>query len=88
MKEKLIHCHKRSLSDLSHINQTVNVDEVSLFKSSPEQFWTILVSAENLVDVFKVAIFYSNSKPNPLDDFLANFFNEAKILKNDGFVIT
>ena len=69
MKEQLIPFHKESLSDLSHINLIVNVDGVPLFKSSQQEFWPILVSVENLVDVFIVAIFYGNSKPNPLNDF-------------------
>ena len=73
---------------MSHINLIVNVDGVTLFKSSPQQFWTILVSVENLVDVFIVSIFYGNSKLNPLNDFLADFINEVKILKNDGLVVT
>ena len=88
MKEKLIHFHKESLSNLSHINLIVNVNGVPLFKSSPQQFWPILVSVENLVDVFIVPIFYGNFKPNPLDDFLADFINEVKVLKNDGLVVT
>ena len=88
MKEQLIHFHKESLSHLSHINLIVNVDGVPLFKSSQQQFWSILVFVENLVDVFIVAIFYGNSKPNPLNDFLADFINEMKILKNDDLVIT
>ena len=45
------------------------MDGVPLFKSSQQEFWPILVSVENLVDVFIVAIFYGNSKPNPLNDF-------------------
>ena len=57
MKGQLIHLHKESLSDLSHINLIVNVDGVPLFKSSSQQFWPNLVSVENLVDVFIVAIF-------------------------------
>ena len=69
MKEQLIHFHKESLSHLSHINLIVNVDGVPLFKSSSQQFWPILVSVENLDDEFIVAIFYGNSKPNPLNDF-------------------
>ena len=60
MKEQLIHFHKESLSDLSHINLIVNADGVPLFKSSPQQFWPILVSVENLVDVSSAAIFYGN----------------------------
>ena len=88
MKEKLMHCHKEVISELSHINQIVNVDEVSLFKSSPQQFWPILDSAENLVDVLTIAIFYGNSKPNLLEDFLADFINEAQILKNDDILVT
>ena len=88
MKEQLIHFHKESLSNLSHINLIVNVDGVPLFKSSPRQFWPILVSIENLVHVFIVAIFYGNPKPNSLNDFLADFINEAKVLKNDGLVVT
>ena len=64
------------------------MDGVPLFKSSQQEFWPILVSVENLVDVFIVAIFYGNSKPNPLNDFLADFINEVEILKNDGLVIT
>ena len=88
MKKQLIHFHKESLSDLLHINLIVNVDGVPLFKSSPQQFWPILASVENLVDVFIVAIFYGNSKPNPLDDFLTDFINEAKVWKNDGLDVT
>ena len=88
MKEQLIPFHKESLSDLSHINLIVNVDGVSLLKSSPQQFWTILVSVENLVDVFIVSIVYGNSKLKPLNYFLADFINEVKILKNDGLVVT
>ena len=88
MKEQLIPFHKESLSDFSHINLIVNVDGVSLFKSSPQQFWTILVSVENLVDVFIVSIVYGNSKLKPLNDSLADFINEVKILKNDGLVVT
>ena len=88
MKEQLIPFHKESLSDFSHISLIVNVDGVSLFKSSPQQFWTILVSVENLVDVFIVSIVYGNSKLKPLNDFLADFINEVKILKNDGLVVT
>ena len=88
MKEQLIPFHKESLSDLSHINLIVNVDGVSLLKSSPQQFWTILVSVENLVDVFIVSIVYDNSKLKPLNDFFADFINEVKILKNDGLVVT
>ena len=87
-KEQLIHFDKESLSHLSHINLIVNVDGVPLFKSYLQQFWSILVSVENLVDVFIVAIFYGNSKRNTLNDFLADFINEMKILKNDGLVIT
>ena len=64
------------------------MDGVPLFKSSLQQFCPILVSVENLVDVFIVAIFYGTSKPNQLNDFLADFINEVKILKNDGLVIT
>ena len=64
------------------------MDGVPLFKSSLQQFCPILVSVENLVDVFIVSIFYGNSKRNPLNDFLADFINEMKILKNDGLVIT
>ena len=78
MKEQLIHFHNKSLSDLSHINLIVNVDGVPLFKSS----------VENLVDVFIVGIFYGNSKPNPLNEVLADFINEVKILEKDGLVVT
>ena len=88
MKEKLMHCHKEVISELSHINQIVNVDEVSQFKSSPQQFWLILDSAENLVDVLTIANFYGNTKPNLLEEFLADFINEAQILKNDDLLIT
>ena len=83
-----MHCHKEVISELSHINQIVNVDEVSQFKSSPQQFWLILDSAENLVDVLTIANFYGNTKPNLLEEFLADFINEAQILKNDDLLIT
>ena len=47
-----------------------------------------LKTIENLVDVFIVSIVYGNSKLKPLNDFLADFINEVKILKNDGLVVT
>ena len=84
-KEQLLNDHKESFTDLSHINLKVNVDGIPLFKSSRKHFWTILVSVENVV-AFIVAIFCGNSKPKPLDDLLADFINETKILKNDSLV--
>ena len=65
------------------IRLVVNVDGVPLFKSINSQFWPILCSFHNL-EVFLVALFYGNGKPDPVNEFLHDFLLELTELNENG----
>lgn len=58
------------------VNLKINVDGLPLFKSSSSQFWPILGSFNGL-DVFVIALFYGNSKPSSVDEYLHDFLEEV-----------
>ena len=60
-----------------------NFDGVHVYKSSNLPFWSILCSVDNL-EPFIVAIFYDNSKPNSVDDYLSDLVSELLNLYEDG----
>lgn len=66
------------------IELIVNVDGVPLFKSSNSQFWPILCKFSNL-DVFILALYYGNSKPTSIEEFLGDFKTEYEKLCDVGF---
>ena len=72
--------------NLNSINLKINIDGVPLFKSSSMQFWPILCSFENFKP-FLVSIFYGNSKPSSVSEFLEDFLEEYSQLKTNGLQI-
>ena len=64
-----------------------NIDGVPVFTSSNLPFWPILCSVDNL-EPFSVAIFYGNSKPNFVDDYLSDLVSELLNLCEDGIHIS
>lgn len=68
---------------INSIDLKVNIDGVPLFKSSSMQFWPILCSFGNFKP-FLVAIFYGNSKPSSVSEFLEDFLEEYSQLKTNG----
>ena len=65
------------------VDLMINVDGLPLFKSSTSQFWPIL-GYFNKVEVFVVALFYGNSKPSSVDDYLDDLVKELDKLKIHG----
>ena len=65
------------------IELNINIDGVPLFKSSGKQFWPILCNFGDFTP-FIVALYFGNSKPNNLNDFLFDFLNEAHELIQEG----
>ena len=61
----------------------VNVNGVTLYKSSGSQFWPILCRFNELPP-FIVEIYYGNKKPSNVEDFALDFFTEYRNLRNDG----
>lgn len=83
------------LKNLAHILSTenndtlelsINIDGVPLFKSRNIQFWPILCSLYAL-DPFIVALFCGTSKPNPVDEYLADFILEMQDLVDNGLTV-
>jgi len=67
----------------NHIKVNINIDGVPLYKSRNIQFWPILCSVDRF-EPFIVALFCGSSKPNPVDEFLHDFIQEAQELKDTG----
>ncbi|XP_060606312.1 uncharacterized protein LOC132758638 [Ruditapes philippinarum] len=63
-----------------------NIDGVPVYKSSNIQCWPILCSVDNL-EPFIVAIFYGNSKPSSIDDYLSDLVSELLNIREDGIRI-
>jgi hypothetical protein len=61
----------------------VNVDGLPLFKSSSYQFWPILGCFGDF-EVFIIALYYGNTKPTSVDEYLNDFLEELAKLKRDG----
>ena len=67
----------------------VNVDGIPISKSSGNQFWPILGMVGNAKNrkVFLIGIFYGTSKPDLLEDYLADFVAEAESLRQNGITL-
>ncbi len=73
----------RQKHDTVHLD--VNVDGLPLFKSSKLQFWPMLVKYSNCIP-FIVALYCGKSKPEPLEDYLKDFLEELKDLRDNGLM--
>ena len=70
-----------AVENLTAIDLIVNVDGLPLFKSTSQQFWPILGRFSNL-DV--IALFYGNTKPSSVEEYLQNFIEEVNRLNDAG----
>lgn len=68
----------------------INVDGMPLFKSSNKQFWPILALIEEDPDQipFVVALFFGQSKPTNVNEYLSDFLEETSIILSDGFAFS
>ena len=67
------------------IKLSINIDGIPLFKSSSRQMWPILACFDNS-DIFIIAIFCGDHKPNNINDYLSDFVSEWNQLRQNGIV--
>jgi hypothetical protein len=77
--------NEEHVKDLVKIELLVNVDGVPIFKSSGTQFWPVLCCFNNF-NPFLVALYYGDSKPNSVNDFLQDFLSEYSEIRLNGIV--
>lgn len=79
------------LGDVDQIPTTlliqINIDGLSLSKSSTETLWPILCRF-SWSKPFEIALFHGMAKPDPVEDFLEDFIEEYQELKTAGIEIS
>ncbi|CAH0553200.1 unnamed protein product [Brassicogethes aeneus] len=65
----------KAYPELSVLDLNFNIDGLPIHKSTKTAFWPILCNVENVENVFAVAIFCGQSKPD-LEDFFQEFVEE------------
>ena len=75
--------YSSAVDRLGDIDLVVNVDGLPLFKSTNHQFWPILGRFNNL-EVFVIGLFYGNTKPVPVGEYLQDFIEEVNKLNDTG----
>ncbi|XP_053990059.1 uncharacterized protein LOC128882483 [Hylaeus volcanicus] len=83
--ESILQHYKNMSLELSAINLLINIDGLSIFKSSPSAFWPILVSDDISKQVHIVGIFYGQKKPNNANEYLEPFVKELIPLVQRGY---
>ncbi|VDO61626.1 unnamed protein product [Schistosoma margrebowiei] len=73
-------------TDFDSLNLYVNIDELSMSRSSNQQLWPILgrIIAPQLSDVFMIGIYGGNSKPAEFNKFSADTISEIKEMTDVG----
>ena len=80
IKSKLEEFSSHDINSLKTINLFINIDGISLFKSSNTQLWPILASFQLAVP-FVVALYCGSSKPDSCEEFLKEFLDEYRDLE-------
>ena len=75
------------LMPVNIIKLDMNIDGLPLCKSSKSQLWPILGSINSCDHVFSIATFHGVAKPDPVDEFLLDFINEANEYLDNGINI-
>ncbi|CAH8557459.1 unnamed protein product [Schistosoma margrebowiei] len=72
--------------DFDSLNLYVNIDGLSMSRSSNQQLWPILgrIITPRLSDVFMIGIYGGNSKPAEFNEFSANTISEIKEMTDVG----
>ena len=79
--------HLSDIQDLPDVlNLHINIDGLSLSKSTTEELWPILCRLA-WSKPFEIALFHGMSKPVPVEDFLEDFILEYQNLKVNGLYL-
>lgn len=87
MKEKVEDSFSNEFYDIdTKLKLQLNSDGLPLFKSTNDQFWPILGRIENLPDSrpFIIGLFYGESKPSNVNQYLEQFIEEFRELERNG----
>ena len=72
--------------DNLNIELLFNIDGLPLHRSSPKSVWSILCVMDES-EVFVVGLYYGKKKLDPVGDYLQDFLDEWRVLKNDGLKV-
>lgn len=68
----------------------INVDGASPYDSSTKQLWPILCKVlfnPNIYSPFPVALYYGDTKPGNVDEYMNDFIEEINLLQKNGVVV-
>lgn len=84
--KKMITKKRQKDINIATLDLLVNIDGMSISRSSKGCFWPILVS-ENLCDkVYVAGLYYGYTKPKDPNEFLNRFVSDIKPLVTTGFI--
>lgn len=76
-------------NEINTINIIINIDGLTLFKSSATELWPILGRSLDLKDSspLVIGLFSGIAKPSPMEKYLRSFINEYNNLEKNGFIV-
>jgi len=84
--KKMIIERRKNNMNITILDLIINIDGMSISRSSNGCFWPILVS-ENLCDkVYVAGLYYGYTKPKDSNKFLRRFVSDIKLLVTAGFI--
>lgn len=83
---KLAKYEPGEVANLEEISLQINIDGLPLFKSTSAQLWPILGLIDNLhsASPFVIGLFFGNSKPTDVVEYLSPFINDITSLSESG----
>lgn len=83
MEPGILHDLSLKPSFTGSIDLIINIEGLPIFKSSKTHFWPILAKCDDSEPLL-VALYYGNSKPDPVHDYLCDLIAELQVLLQDG----
>ncbi|KAK0139276.1 hypothetical protein N1851_024092 [Merluccius polli] len=74
------------LDNSNSVDLVVSIDGINIFKASPTQLWPIICTF-SVFEPFVVAMYYGTSKPDSVNDYLADFLAEYTQLQENKIVV-
>ena len=90
IRKGLQDCVNPDLHMNKKIQLQVSADGIPLKKSGDDQFWILSGKVHfypEVYEVFAIAIFFGQSKPNSSEEYLEQFIDEVNELQNVGIII-
>lgn len=86
------HCLRQCFARLQRpqkISININIDGLPIHNNGKGQFWPILFNIHEFPDIkpMSIGMFYGNSKPHKIEEFLQPFVDEIQPILHEGLVI-